>query len=63
MNYSALIQNRKSFREFTDQQIPFAKLAALEDYYNHSVRRLVPELRTHLCFFSTEARDALEGRE
>lgn len=61
MNYSALIQNRKSFREFTDQQIPFAKLAALEDYYNHSVRRLVPELRTHLCFFSTEARDALEG--
>ena len=23
MNYRALIQNRKSFREFTDKQVPF----------------------------------------
>ena len=61
MNYSALIQNRKSFREFTDQQIPFEALASVEEYYNHSVRRLVPELKTYLCFFSTEARGALEG--
>ena len=61
MNYSALIQNRKSFREFTEQQIPFAALASIEEYYNNSVRRLLPELRTYLCFFSTEARGALEG--
>ena len=61
MNYSALIQNRKSFREFTDKQIPFAALASIEAYYNNSVRRLVPDLKTYLCFFSTEARGALEG--
>ena len=61
MNYSALIQNRKSFREFTDQQIPFAKLAALEDYYNHSVRRLVPEIRTELHCFGPGSGAALEG--
>ena len=61
MNYSALIQNRKSFREFTDKQIPFAALASIEEYYNNSVRRLIPELKTYLCFFSTEARGALEG--
>ncbi len=61
MNYSALIQNRKSFREFTDEQVPFSALAAVEEYYRNSVRRLLPELKTHLCFFSTDARDALEG--
>ena len=61
MNYSALIQNRKSFREFTDRQIPFSALTAIDEYYRDSVRRLIPELRTHLCFFSTDARSALEG--
>lgn len=61
MNYNALIQNRKSFREFTDQQVPFKALATIEEYYNNSVHRLIPELNTYLCFFSTEARSALEG--
>ncbi len=61
MNYSALIQNRKSFREFTEQQVPFSALASIEEYYRNSVRRLIPGLKTHLCFFSTDARSALEG--
>ena len=61
MNYSALIQNRKSFREFTDKQVPFSILETLKNYYYNSVRRLVPELKTSLLVFDTAARGALEG--
>jgi len=61
MNYAALIQNRKSFREFTDKQIPFSILESIETYYRNSVRRLLPELKTQLYFFGTDARSALEG--
>ena len=60
MNYSALIQNRKSYREFTDKQVPFSALENIKDYYK-SVRRLLPELKTELYFFGTDARAALEG--
>ena len=61
MNYSALIQNRKSYREFTERQVPHAILEKLEQYYLSSVRRLIPELKTQLCFFGTDTRAALEG--
>ena len=61
MNYSALIQNRKSYREFTDKQVPFSTLEALKVYYQNSVRRLLPEVKTEAYFFSTDARAALEG--
>ena len=61
MNYSALIQNRKSHREFTDTQVPFSALEAIRDYYTNSAYRLVPELKTQLYVFGTDARAALEG--
>ena len=61
MNYSALIQNRKSFREFTDKPVFFGELDKVRDYYNNSVRRLLPEIKTELHFFGTDARAALEG--
>ena len=61
MNYSALIQNRKSFREFTDQEITFAQLEAIRNYYEKSARTLVPEIRTELCFFGPGSGAALEG--
>ena len=61
MNYSALIQNRKSYREFTDQLVPFATLEAVKQYYQSSVRRLIPELQTELFIFGTSTRAALEG--
>ena len=60
MNYSALIQNRKSYREFTDKQVPFSALESIRSYYK-SVRRLLPEVNTELYFFGTDARSALEG--
>ena len=61
MNYRALIQNRKSVREFTDRKVPFSALDAINDYYRHRIRRLVPELNTELYIFGTDSRAALEG--
>ena len=61
MNYSALIQNRKSFREFTERQVSRESLEALSNFYVNGVHRLVPELKTELYFFGTDARAALEG--
>lgn len=61
MNYSALIQNRKSFRKFTDKPVFFGDLEKIRDYYNKSARRLFPEIRTELRIFGTDARAALEG--
>ena len=61
MNYSALIQNRKSTREFTDQEIVFAQLETIRNYYYNSVRRLIPEIRTELRCFGPGTGAALEG--
>lgn len=61
MNYTALIENRKSVRAFTDKKVPTAALAEIETYYNQSVKRLVPEIKTELMVFDMNAREALEG--
>ena len=61
MNYSALIQNRKSTREFTDKEITFAQLETIRNYYYNSVRRLLPEIRTELHCFGPGTGAALEG--
>ena len=61
MNYSALIQNRKSVREFTDKQVFFGDLDHIRKYYLNSVRRLIPELKTELYFFGSDTQEALEG--
>lgn len=61
MNYSALIQNRKSVREFTGKQVFFGELKQIQEYYKTDARRLVPEIRTELSIFGTDARAALEG--
>ena len=61
MNYAALIQNRKSVREFRDKVVPFKLLAQIKTYYQNSVRRLIPGIDTELYLFGTDAREALEG--
>ena len=61
MNYAALIENRKSVREFTDREVPFSDIETIRNYYVNSVHRLVPEIKTQLYFFSTNTRSALEG--
>ena len=51
MNYNALIQNRKSTREFKDREVTFAQLETIQNYYYNSVRRLIPEIKTELYAF------------
>lgn len=61
MNYSALIQNRKSVRAFSDKQVFFGDLDKIRAFYNHSAHRLLSEIRTELRIFGTDSREALEG--
>ena len=61
MNYSALIQNRKSVREFSDRYVSFDAIEQIKTYYNHHVRRLLPEVETELRMFGLDARAVLEG--
>ena len=61
MNYSALIQNRKTFHEFTDKKVSLSALKSLRTYYRGSSLRLIPEIKTQLYFFGTDAQAALEG--
>lgn len=61
MNYSTLIQSRKSVREFAGKAVPASALAEIKAYYETSCKRLVPELKTELLVFGDTAREALEG--
>ena len=61
MNYSVLIQNRTSTREFTDQEISYEDLNTIRDYCQNGIRRLIPEIDTELYFFGRGTGTALEG--
>ncbi len=61
MNYTALIQNRKSVRAFTDKPVCSKCIEKVRQFHDKGVHRLLPDLRTELLVFGTEAREALEG--
>ena len=61
MNYSAMIQNRKSVRSFTDKKVPHSLVQEIGTYYETSVKRLIPELRTELHLFCEDVKVPLEG--
>ena len=61
MNYRALIQNRKSVREFKRKRVGPVDVMKIKNYYDRSVRRLLPEIRTELRLFEVDERAALEG--
>ena len=61
MNYSALIENRKSVRAFTDKKVSPALLGEIRKYYREGGKRLLPELKTDLVVLGSDAREALEG--
>jgi len=61
MNYSALIQNRKSVRAFTEQYVTVETMDKIKRYYANSVRRLLPDVKTELRLFNLDARTVLEG--
>lgn len=61
MNYTALIQNRKSVRAFTDKPVCSKCIEKVRNFHDSGVHRLLPKLQTELMVFGTEAREALEG--
>ena len=61
MNYSALIENRKSVRAFTGKKVPAARLGDIRKYYRNEAKRLLPELRTDLVILDNRVQEALEG--
>ena len=61
MNYSALIQNRKTCYEYSEKKVSLSSLKAIRTYYRNVVRRLIPEIKTQLYLFGSDAQTALEG--
>lgn len=61
MDYNALIQNRKSARQFTDKKVSEAVCNELESYYKKACQRLAPGIDTELWIFGDHTRQALEG--
>lgn len=61
MNYSALIENRRSVREFQDKAVSASDLAHIKAFYYEKAKRLIPELKTALLVFGEDAREKLEG--
>ena len=61
MNYSALIQNRKSTREYSKKKVSPPLLDEMMSFYRRDCHRLLPELNTELHLFGAEAQKALEG--
>ena len=61
MNYSAVIQNRKSVRGFTDKKISFDVVEEIRVYFENHVKRLLPELDTQLHLFREDVKASLEG--
>lgn len=60
MNYSALIQNRKSVREFASKKISSSVLEEIKSYHQQQCKRLLPGLKTELHIFGADAEQALE---
>lgn len=59
MNYRALIQGRRTCRIFSNEIVPSWLLQSLKDYYNSSVTRIIPELKTHLLFYDSKVQSTL----
>ena len=61
MNYSLLIENRRSVREFTQQHVCPCVLTGIKDYYYEKCKRLDSGIKTALLIFGPEATEKLEG--
>ena len=60
MDYNALIQNRRSARQFTNEKVTDAVCGELEAFYRGGCQRLVPGISTELRIFGNDSRHALE---
>ena len=55
MNYSAMIQNRKSVHAFREKEVPSEAIGQLRSYYEKTCPRLVPEIATELIVLDKDA--------
>lgn len=56
MNYSAMIQNRRSVHAFREKEVPSEAIGQLRSYYEKTCPRLVPEIATELIVLDKDAR-------
>ncbi len=61
MDYSAMIQNRKSVRAFQDKEVPGSALAEIKEYFLNNCKKLIPSIDTQVRIFGSDVKDALEG--
>ena len=61
MNYSLLIENRRSVREFTQQHVCPCALTKIKNYYHNECKRLDHKITTALLLFGPDAAGKLEG--
>ena len=61
MNYSAMIQNRRSVHAFREKEVPSEAIGQLRSYYEKTCPRLVPEIATELIVLDKNAQPALES--
>lgn len=61
MNYSAMIQNRRSVHAFREKEVPSEAIGQLRSYYKKTCPRLVPEIATELIVLDKDAQPALES--
>ena len=56
MNYSALIEGRRSVRAFLDKAVPEELILEILEYHDKSCKRLAPDIDMR-CSFWTKARN------
>lgn len=61
MNYSAIIQYRRSVHAFREKEVPSEAIGQLRSYYEKTCPRLVPEIATELIVLDKDAQPALES--
>lgn len=61
MDYSAMIQYRKSVRAFLDTKVPETALQEINRYFTHECKKLIPSIGTEIRIFGSEAKEKLEG--
>ena len=60
MDYSAMIQNRKSVRAFLDTKVPDTVLNEINQYYAKDCKKLIPSISTEIRIFGSELGEKLE---
>ena len=61
MNYSALIEGRRSVRAFLDKAVPEELILEILEYHDKSCKRLAPDIDTALLILDKSSQSALEG--